>query len=200
MVCIITGDIINSKNNHPEKWLIPLKKELNKWGKSPESWEIFRGDSFQCIIKKPEEALLAAISLKAAMKSIKNTNVRMALGLGEISYSAQSITESNGSAFVFSGEKFEMLRQEKQNLAIKSADPQWDKEINLYLKLILLVMDNWTVSAAEAVWTVINEKNKSQEHLGKILGINQSAVSNRLKRACFEEIMEVNEMYRHRLK
>jgi hypothetical protein len=72
--------------------------------------------------------------------------------------------------------------------------------MNLYLKLSLIAMDNWTVNAAEVVKIAIENPGKSQEALGQFMGIKQNAVSNRLKRAYYEEIMEVNEMYSIKLK
>lgn len=200
MICIITGDIINSKNHEPTEWMKPLKNELNKQGKSPMSWEIYRGDSFQLLVKNPEDALLCAISIKSAIKTIKKLDVRMSMGIGEIAFNAEKITESNGSAFVHSGEKFELLKEDKQNLAIKSDWPGFDLEINLYLKLILIAMDNWTVNAAKAMNIAINNKDKSQTDLGELLGINQSAVSSRLKRAYYEEVMQVNKMFQSKIK
>lgn len=200
MICVITGDIINSKKNSPKIWLTPLKKELDKIGKSPKFWEIYRGDSFQLLINKPGDALLVVMKIKATLKSIWGINVRMAIGMGNRTYNAAKITESNGSAFVHSGEKFELLRQEKQNLTIKSDWPQFDKEMNLYLKLALIAMDNWTVNAAEIVRIAMENPDKSQEELGHIIGIKQSAISNRLKRAYYEEIIDVNEMYQIKIK
>ncbi len=119
MVCVITGDVINSKRNTPHIWLTPLKKELNRIGKTPKSWEIYRGDSFQVVINQTGRCLAVAMKLKASLKSVKGINVRMAIGLGNRTYNAAKVTESNGSAFVNSGEKFEMLKQEKQNLGDK---------------------------------------------------------------------------------
>jgi hypothetical protein len=200
MVCVITGDIINSSKMDPWLWMKPLKKELNKIGKTPMIWEIYRGDSFQVLISKPEEALITAIKIKAALKSVQNTDVRMALGIGKRTYNAAKITESNGSAFVHSGEKFEMLKKEKQNLCIKSDWPDFDNEMNLYLKLILIPMDNWTVNAAEVVKVTIDNPGKSQDAIGLMIGVKQNAVSNRLRRAYYGEIMEVNEMYKIKLK
>ena len=199
MICVITGDIINSKNHDPSSWMAPLKKELNKAGKSPGNWEIYRGDSFQVLLTKPEHFLLFAISIKSAIKSIKKLDVRMAIGIGEITFKTEKITESNGSAFVNSGEKFERLKEEKQNLAIKSNWPDFDREMNLYLKLSLIAMDNWTVNAAQTISKVIENKDTSQADLGQLLGINQSAVSSRLKRAYYEEVMEVNSMFQSKL-
>ena len=200
MVCVITGDIINSKRNNPKAWLKPLKKELDTIGKSPKVWEIYRGDSFQVIVTNPKNALLTAIKIKATLKSIQGINVRMSIGMGSRTHNAPKITESNGSAFVHSGEKFETLKKEKQNLAIKSDWPIFDQEMNLYLKLGLIAMDNWTVNAAEIVKTAMENPGKLQEELGQIVGIKQNAISNRLKRAYYGEIMEVNEMYKIKLK
>lgn len=200
MIAVITGDIINSKKNSPKKWLKAIKKELDKIGGSPKSWEIYRGDSFQLIINKFEDALLIAIKIKAALKSIPGIDARMAIGIGDMTHNAPKITESNGSAFVHSGEKFETLRKEKQNLAIKSDSAAFDNEMNLYLKLALIAMDNWTVNAAEIVNTTLDNPGKLQEELGKIVGIKQNAISNRLKRAYFDEVMEVNKMFIEKLK
>jgi hypothetical protein len=120
--------------------------------------------------------------------------------MGNRTHNAPKVTESNGSAFVHSGEKFETLKKEKQNLAIKSDWPTFDEEMNLYLKLSLIAMDNWTVNAAEIVKTAMENPGKLQEELGQIVGIKQNAISNRLKRAYYGEIMEVNEMYKIKLK
>lgn len=199
MVAVITGDIINSKKNATRRWLAPLKKELAKTGKSPKYWEIYRGDSFQLVVNKPEEALLTAMKLKAVLKSIKGINVRMAIGIGDRSYNAAKVTESNGSAFVHSGEKFETLTSQN-NLAIKSDWTDFDEEMNLYLKLALIAMNNWTVNTAEIVSLALENPGKSQEQLGKMIGIKQSAISTRLQRAYFGELMEVNEMYQAKLK
>jgi len=200
MVSVITGDIINSKTNVPRTWLVPLKKELNRIGEDPKYWQIYRGDSFQAVINKPEEALLTVMKIKAALKSIRGINVRIAIGIGGRNYNAAKVTESNGSAFVHSGEKFESLSREKQNLAIKSDWPQFDNEMNLYLKLALIAMDNWTVNAAEIVKVTMENPDKSQHQLGVMIGIKQSAISTRLRRAYYEEIMEVNEMYIAKIK
>jgi hypothetical protein len=200
MVCVITGDIINSTRKKSTTWLSPLKKELNKIGKSPKVWEIYRGDSFQVLINKPADALVVALKIKAALKSVQNTDVRMALGMGSRTYNASKITESNGSAFVHSGEKFEMLKKERQNLSVQSDSPEFDKEMNLYLRLLLIPMDSWTVNAAEVVKAAMDNPGKSQEEIGRMIGVKQNAVSNRLKRAYYAEMLEVIEMYKTKIK
>ncbi len=200
MIAVITGDIIGSQNINPKSWLNALKKELSGIGESPKTWEIYRGDSFQAIVANPANALKTAIKIKATLKAIQDMDVRMAIGIGNKTFAAHKVTESNGTAFVHSGETIEMLKNAKQTLAIKSNWPAFDKEMNLLLKLSLIIMDNWTVNAAEVVKTTMENPATVQNKLGRIVGIKQSAISNRLKRAYYDEIMEVNDMYLFKLK
>ena len=108
MIVILTADIINSRKLPSKKWMDDLKAFLNTFGKSPNDWEIYRGDEFQMEIKNPEDALLVAIQIKAFFKSI-NLDIRISLGFGDKTYKTRKITESNGSAFIRSGEQFETI-------------------------------------------------------------------------------------------
>lgn len=200
MIGVITGDIVNSRSAENNDWLGVLKRELGKFGTSPADWEIYRGDAFQLLVKDPPDALEIAIRIRSAVKSIKNIDVRMAIGIGEIKYGAERVLESNGSAFVYSGAMLEALEQSKQNMAIKTDRETFDSEMNLYLKLAAIAMDNWTQNSAEAMNLALEFPEKSQEELGAILGIKQNAVSGRLSRAYFDEILQLIEMYRTKLK
>ena len=199
MISVITGDIINSRKTQSATWLKALKKELSKWGETPKQWEVYRGDSFQVEIKNAADALTAAMQIKASIKSLKGVDVRMAIGIGEKEYGAKSITESNGSAFVYSGELVEELKKLKLNLLVRSNTPAFDTQINLYLKFALIIMNSWTTNAAETMYAALEHPDKSQEALGKLLGIKQNAVSTRLKRACYYEMIELLEMYQTKL-
>jgi hypothetical protein len=210
MIAIITADIINSRKLiNQEIWITPLKKLLATYGSAPQKWEIFRGDYFQIEIEDPKEALLLSLKIKALLKSIVVTqeqkkltsiDVRMAIGLGTKEYSADRISESNGTAFIHSGEKFEKLKKEKTTLAIQSSMPNFDYEMNLYLKLASIQMDAWTVNSAALFTTLFENPEKKQVEIGAILGINQNSVSGRFKRAHVDEILELDKMYRYKLK
>ena len=210
MTAIITADIINSRKLvNQEIWIAPLKKLLASYGATPEKWEIFRGDYFQIEIENPSEALLVSLKIKALIKSIiaseeqKKTapiDVRMAIGLGTKEYAAERISESNGTAFINSGEKFEKLKKEKTTLAIQSSYPNFDYEMNLYLKLAVIQMDAWTANSAALFTTLFEDPEKKQAEIGAILGIGQNSVSGRFKRAHVDEILELDKMYRHKLK
>jgi hypothetical protein len=199
MIVILTGDIINSRKVPSKKWMDDLKTIFQSIGKSPNDWEIYRGDEFQLEIKTLEDALAVAFQIKAFFKSI-NLDVRMSLGLGDKTYKARKITESNGSAFIRSGETFETLKKQKLNLAINSGNAYFDEDLNLMLKLTLSFMDNWLQQSAEFVLVAIQNPTLSQEEIGVKLGINQAAVSRRQKRSNYDLLLQVDNYFRKKIK
>ena len=201
MIAVIKGDIIASRTlNNQEQWLQPLKTLLTKWGRIPQEWELVWGDFFQLEISSPEEALMRALEIKAVIKKTGSIDVRMSIGIGEKTYVGTRISESNGPAFVNAGERFETLKKEKINLVIQSPWPDLDKEINLYLKLAGTIMDNWSASSAELMEIVLQRPEATQKEIGEMLGIKQNSVSGRWSRAKVSEIMEVEQMFRHKVK
>ena len=199
MISIITGDIINSRKLPSAIWIDGLKELLNTKGKNSSEWEIYRGDEFQIEITNPEEALLTALQIKAYLKTLK-LDARMSIGFGDKTYSGATISESNGTAFVRSGELFETLKKLKTTLAINSGTSDLDTEINLMLRLGLTFMDNWLAQSAEFIVVSMANKMLSQEEIGTKLGINQAAVSRRRKRAQFDLVLELDNHFRKKIK
>lgn len=200
MISIITGDIIDSHQmKNPALWLDPLKALLGKKGSSPKDWEIYRGDSFQLEVSAPE-ALRATLQIKAVIKQIKKLDVRLGIGIGEKSYNARNITESSGDAFVRSGRLLEWLKQQKINMAIQSFDTEFDEEINMMLKLALVIVDSWSTNSAEIAEILLTDPELPQKSIGRQLGIAQSSVSERIQRGSVYEILELEFYYRRRVK
>lgn len=201
MISIITGDIINSRKLlNPGDWLSQLKKILSTYGKSPKAWDIYRGDSFQIEIKEAAASFLVALKIKSTIKCFKGLDVRMAIGIGEKTFNAQSITESNGSAFINSGEMFEDLTKNRQTLAIKSPWPIIDEELNLMIRLASIAIDKWTPSSAELIKLSLQLDTSSQKELSRKLKIAQSSISERLSRAHYKEIIDVEKFFRLKIK
>jgi hypothetical protein len=199
MISIITGDIVNSRKLPSIIWMDGFKKLLSSFGKNPIEWEIYRGDEFQLEVKNPEDVLQIALQIKAFFKT-KKLDIRMSIGIGDKTYKAKKISESNGTAFSRSGEVFETLKKQKVNLAINTGDKEFDYEINLMLRLCLTFMDNWLTQSAEFVQIAISNQTLSQEEIGVKLGINQAAVSRRRKRAQFDLMMETENYFRQKIK
>jgi len=200
MVSVLTGDIINSrKAKSPKEWQDLLRHALSRVAPT-HNWEIFRGDSFQMELDRPEDSLKAAIYIKACIKTIKGLDVRIAIGIGEKNYIGKKVTESYGDAYLFSGEKFELLKQEKQTLAINTGDRDFNEIFNMLFKLALAIMDNWTPNSASLIKVLLENDNLSQKDLGGILGIGQSSVSERYNRAYTSEVLAMNDLFVKKVK
>ncbi|MCH2032577.1 MAG: SatD family protein [Tenacibaculum sp.] len=197
MIAVITGDIINSRNEPADKWLSNLKKILASVNSTPKYWEIYRGDSFQ-LQTTPEAALLTCIRIKASIKQINGLDVRLAIGIGEKNFDAEKITESNGEVFINSGYAFDHLLK-KQSIAIKSPWKDIDDEFNVSIPLALLTMDYWTANSAEFVSVSIENPESTQKDLGILLNISQAGISKRGKRSGFEEIIKFEQHYRQKI-
>jgi hypothetical protein len=199
MIAVITGDIIGSRKAATPEWVEALKTKLNKSGSSPKEWEIYRGDEFQLELE-PEQALISALEIKACIKTFKNLDVRMAIGIGDKNFQGDKVSESNGSAFSNSGNQFDLLKKQKVTLAISSPQKEFDTEINLMLKLALVTMDNWSTVSAELAEILFDNPNLLQEEIAQRLQIKQSAVSQRSHRAKLDLIMEVVQHYQNKVK
>lgn len=186
MTAIITGDIINSRKAATQMWLPVLERALNKFGVKGKNWEIFRGDSFQLEVK-PEKVIKAAIYLKTAIKTIELLDLRIGIGIGKKNFEAKTIKESNGEAFVFSGEAFEGLK--KRSFATKTRSEKADEQINLTLDLLALIIHKWNVNVSKTVLFALDFPDLTQVELAEKMNKKQSQVSRELKKAGFEEVL-----------
>ncbi|TVZ09736.1 SatD family protein [Cellulophaga sp. RHA_52] len=197
MIAVITGDIINSRAEDVGVWLPELKTELKKIGSDPKDWEIYRGDSFQ-LKTTPEQALKIALVLKTVLKQFKTLDVRMAIGIGEESYTSEKVTEANGSAYINSGECFEDLK--KQTLAIKTPWQEFNIVLNLVLDVLELTINNWTPNYALLIKESLKDTSVTQKELADRLDKKQSNISTSLKKAGFDEILKILDYYNTQIK
>ncbi len=192
MIAIITADIINSRKITSEKWLEGLQSILNKYGKNPLNWEIYRGDSFQLEIPLVK-ALEAAFRIKSTIKQFKLLDVRMAIGIGEVNYRSDNITTSNGSAFIRSGECFEDL--EKRTLAIKTPWKNFNRTMNVMIQLACLTADTWSIISSKTIAYQLAHPLDSQKKTAIAIKKSQASVSESLQRAGFKEIKQLIDYY-----
>lgn len=187
MVAILTGDIIRSKKIAAEIWLPILENCLAKFGEKPKFWDIYRGDSFQ--LETPiENALIATLSIIASIKQVPKIDVRISIGIGEKDYQGKSITTSNGSAFVNSGESFEDLGKKK--LGIKTSEINTTNQLQTELQLVRALTEKWTNNMCETICCLLENPKLNQTEIAEILKKPQSQISRELKAASYYEIME----------
>lgn len=193
MEVVLAGDIIGSQKNKPEDFLNVLEPILKK-SCSDGMYQIYRGDSFQGLIKTPELALYTSLQIKAALKTKATLDVRIAIGLGDVNLIDNNIALSTGTALTRSGELLDSLKEKNQNLMVNSGNPL-DKYMNTALKMALLSLDKWTASGAAVVYEIMSNPHITQEELGNNLGIKQATASRRLDRAHWKETQDLFQLF-----
>jgi len=200
---IIIGDLVKSRkiiNTDIVKVINSLKQtfdEINqKLLNNKGSFEIFRGDSFQCLVPEPEKALLVAIIIRAHLRTYKPTlftdhnttrkpilyayiDARIAAGIGAITYKENKLAESHGEAFERSGYAFDVLKKGNDRLAIITPWSEINKELHTESKLADAIISRWTASTAEAMYYHLLF-GYSQEEIASHLSITQPGVHKRI--------------------
>ena len=194
---IITGDIIDSTSipiEHRKDLLTAISvisEELQVF--SPLKCEIYRGDSFQIVVNRPEMAMLIAILLRAGLKSRipkgskQNWDARIAVGIGEMEFISDSILVSDGEAFRLSGREFDELG--KRNLAIRTRWDDANEELKISTAFADDIITNWTSSQSLVIYMSLAYQ-MTQKEIAKELGISRSYVSRIEKRALVKMLRE----------
>lgn len=185
---VITGDIVGSTNiklEWRETLLDSIQKVVDELAiLSSLKIEFFRGDSFQLIVDKPEEALKVAVLLRAGLKSRtpqgsqKLWDARMALGVGSISYTSDKIVVSDGEAFQFSGRELDEIG--KRRLIVKTRWEEVNDELKISTAFADDIISDWSISQAQVVYLTLlyqtSQKeialkiNKTAQNISKLLG------------------------------
>lgn len=212
MKAVITGDIIQSTQLtlRNKKMLIDsIDHALKQWSKDYLfQYEIYRGDSFQCLLTNTKDALRVTLLIKTFIKSLnpgepdntvkkRNINtsiqqpvwefdVRLAIGIGDIETLERSLGRSNGSAFVLSGHTLDELKSKKQAIGIATQDNYQD-ELETEMMLLDHIVSRMTALQSEVICRKLLEHTETL--IANELGINQSAVNQRSNSAGWNAIL-----------
>lgn len=194
MYAVLTGDITSSSKTNRTILLRDLKEILKNVASHQKeegvksSFELYRGDSFQGVIAKPEDALKYALLIRTHLKqvnTITDRDARIAIGVGTINFPSKAIAEADGEAFRNSGPLLDTM---KNGPRLKVLTP-W-KAVNEEMEVSLILADTiirrWTETQAEVIAEILKEN--TQMEIASKLGISQSAVNQRLKAAHWEAV------------
>lgn len=204
MIAVITADLVDS-SNYAEGFLDEILKNLNSefqdleevYGEEEIAFEIYRGDSFQGVISKFPDALQIALSLKCRINKVKLRNkktagtfadVKIAIGIGTLDYKGDTLAESNGQAFQFSGRTLDAMKNSSERIRLKTPLESLNAEFEASLFLLDAVMEKWSRASAEVVYYLL--KGMKETEIAGVLEISQSAVNQR-KKACGWEAISV---------
>jgi hypothetical protein len=209
---VLTGDIVESREISIENrrllyadlkaFLARLKKE--KW---ITEFELFRGDSFQCVLEQPENLLRAALLIRTFIKGYLprdekdrleksvasgaaptkgylpgDQDIRLAMGIGPVDfYDPKSLAHSDGDAFRFSGEELDNLKKAPYRMALRTQNKGFNEPMEPAILLLDAVLQKWTNNQAETI--LYKLEHFKEEDISKALNISQPAVNQRIKAA-----------------
>ncbi|MEW5802516.1 MAG: SatD family protein [bacterium] len=192
----ITGDIVGSTRfakDHREKVLSTLKSSFKTVEDIlPEAlaapFAIFRGDSFQGVLDRPEAALRAALIIRASLGAgfesrnlLLRMDARIAIGIGSVDFLPEGLSaEGDGEAFRLSGPALDSMKGD-QRLVIRTRWPHIHAEFDTECALLDVLISKWSWEQAQAITGQM--RNLTQEAAALEFGISQPAIQQRLKHA-----------------
>lgn len=213
MIAVLTADLIDSslyEEKVLQEVLDTLRQEFERiiaeYNQEEVRLQIYRGDSFQGIIKNPEDALKIALQIKTAInrihfkETVKNkayskiADFKIAIGIGEQELEREAISESNGPAFQFSGRTLDEMKTENRKTKLKTDSKEINEEFNTSLFLLDTITDKWSTASAEVVYFLL--KGFKEREVAAAINISQSAVNQRKKAAGWDAISVLLDRYR----
>lgn len=179
---VFTADMVNYTQfprDEAMRWIEEMIGLLHghpsfKWTLAP---EIYRGDSFQAVLRNADQAMWAAILARACMRTHSpNADLRIAIGIGKTEQLTNRAGTSDGEAFRLSGHLADHIRKQKAKIGI--ALPVASESISASLDLLEALIDNWTMAQSEVVAALLQGKSITQ--IAEMLSISQPAASQRV--------------------
>lgn len=182
---IITADVVGSTQMDTEV-RNALPEILNgivdsMQGVTPLHLEMYRGDSFQIVVdnyaKAPFVAVLIRIGLmrNSCMANMSKLDARVSVGIGNVSYIADTIGKSDGEAFVLSGRAFDHLG--KKRLVVVTSDEKINGELMVYESILDELLCDVTCARSRTIFAHLLNPELTMEKIGTSLGMSKQAVS-----------------------
>ena len=210
MYATISADVVSSTslsiesmiglNEHIKKCLALLEdRYMGFWGR------IVRGDTIECILKSPEDALEAALVLKTWVKSFVPKNdakysfskygLRIAIGLGDMKTVSRDRDMMDGDAIYRSGRALDSLvGRSKYSFTISMADGKQEQILRIMFSLINDLVNKTTARRCRTLYEKILYKDANM--IAKNMGITPSGVNQNLNALCWSSIEQVIEYYK----
>ena len=185
---VITGDIVKSSklslDQHKQliKVMRSCSKDISKVFPDALKYEteLFRGDSWQLLIKKPELAFSIAIFYRTYLKAkmqLSSIDSRMAISIGTVDFIESSF--GVGDAYKISGKALDKKGKRKIKF-VSDILPNSDV-IDLLIQNTDFISARWTSKQCKIVLLAL--QNRDQKAIASKLRISQQAVSKQIDAA-----------------
>ncbi|CRL63451.1 hypothetical protein [Proteus vulgaris] len=193
IISVITGDIIGSRDITPEDYdvmLYTLEQTVQLLSEQlPLKYDRYRGDSFQLVCSKANDAIKVAIVIQLALKtSSLEISARQSIGVGKVDSLRNDVRTSIGEAFILSGEGLDKMKGEI--LAISTSDTDFQHNITLVTKYLDLQLKEITRAQAQVLLKYMVNKDKSHYAIANELNKSRSNITRLLNASHYQLIDE----------
>jgi len=158
---VLTGDIVSSSRINQERGnrvleeILAIEKDIK--GRFPSSVhagvDVFRGDSWQLVVRDPTSALRIALYFRAQLRSAAGMDSRISIGFGTVDYlPAGEVSTGTGAAYTLSGMGLkDILKPVRMKLKFTSEQTSsLTRSLDTITGLIDLQVQRWTRKQAAA--------------------------------------------------
>lgn len=185
---VITGDIVKSSRLPVDKHKMLIKvlrgcsSDVSAVfpGVLKYEPELFRGDSWQLLIQKPEMALSVALFYRAYLKAkmqLDSIDARMSISFGTVDIISNDL--GVGDAYKISGKALD--KKGKRKLKFVTTEISYPDFIDLIVENTDFISSRWTSRQSKII--LLSLQNKNQKEIARKLRITQQAVSQHLDSA-----------------
>ncbi|GAB4091945.1 hypothetical protein [Flaviaesturariibacter terrae] len=184
IAAVLTADIVNS-TALGQAASTELRADLET-GMKAELFEFFRGDSFQALLRDPEEGLKAALAGRCAARSLGTEyDVRCSIGIGRVDGAITQLATASGEAFLLSGRAFDSLGSD-QRLSIVSGNAACNAAFRILAAYCDHLFQGLTAKQASVVLALLS--GKTQTEAATQLQVTQATISNHAHSAGWSKI------------
>lgn len=191
---VITGDVIGSSglSASDRKKLQQAMDEAVEL--ATQKWpdlvaQQYRGDSVQITMTTSRAFSLRAAILLQSLLISRQFGIRLAVGLGDITYASKDVITSDGSAFRASGPYLDEMKKRSELLSIAGETEEFTSEWQVHSASLNFLISRWSQQQAEAVYLQLSDL--TQEEIASKLKIAQPSVHQRLQLAGWAAVQKI---------
>ncbi|MEJ2412026.1 MAG: hypothetical protein P8Y34_03385 [Anaerolineales bacterium] len=199
---VLTGDIVSSSRINQERGnrvleeILSIEKDIK--GRFPSSVhagvDVFRGDSWQLVVRDPISALRIGLYFRAQLRSTAGMDSRVSIGFGTVDYlPAGEVSTGTGAAYTLSGMGLkDLLKPVRMKLKFTSEQTSsLARSLDTITGLMDLQVQRWTRKQAAASAGSLVGLTQEQIALNwKEEPVSQQAISQHLESAGWYQIRE----------
>lgn len=184
---VLTGDVVKSSAIAPDAYdalLYLLDQSLVYISELYQAhYSLYRGDSFQLLLKQPEHALYSCFILRLSLKA-KGYDARISIGIGTVSNLRPDMSTSTGQAFTLSGRGLELLQHHRMALFCTELSPQ--PQLDLLLRYADVLLSQLSSRQAAIFLEYLKASSPSHQQIADQLNNSRVNITRLLNQAHYQ--------------